>query len=49
MNAKELLSALDAFEKEKGIAKEVVIEALKEALEKAYKRNTDIDALCRVD
>ena len=26
-----------------------VIEALKEALEKAYKKNTDPDALCRVD
>jgi len=49
MNAKELLGALDAFEQEKGISKEVVIEALKEALEKAYKRNTDPDALCRVD
>lgn len=49
MNAKELLSALDAFEQEKGISKEVVLDALKEALEKAYKRNTDPDALCRVD
>ena len=49
MNAKELLGALDAFEQEKGISKEVVIEALKEALEKAYKKNTDPDALCRVD
>ena len=49
MNAKELLGALDAFEQQKGISKDVVIEALKEALEKAYKRNTDPDALCRVD
>lgn len=49
MNAKELLNALDAFEQQKGINKDVVIEALKEALEKAYKRNTDPDALCRVD
>lgn len=49
MNAKELLGALDAFEQEKGISKDVVLEALKEALEKAYKRNTDPDALCRVD
>ena len=49
MNAKELLGALDAFEQEKGISKDVVIEALKEALEKAYKKNTDPDALCRVD
>ena len=49
MNAKELLGALDAFEQEKGISKEVVIEALKEALEKAYKKHTDPDALCRVE
>ena len=49
MNAKELLGALDAFEQEKGISKDVVIEALKEALEKAYKKNTDPDALCRVE
>ena len=49
MNARELLGALDAFEQEKGISKDVVIEALKEALEKAYKKNTDPDALCRVD
>ncbi len=49
MNARELLNALDAFEQEKGIPKEVVIDALKEALEKAYKKNTDPDVLCRVD
>lgn len=49
MNAKELLGALDAFEQEKGISKDVVLDALKEALEKAYKKNTDPDALCRVD
>ena len=49
MNAKELLGALDAFEQEKGISKDIVLDALKEALEKAYKRNTDPDALCRVE
>ncbi len=49
MNAKDLLSALNAFEKEKGISKEIVVEALKEAIEKAYIRNTDMDALCRVE
>ena len=32
MNARELLNALDAFEQEKGISKEVVLDALKEAL-----------------
>ena len=35
MNARELLNALDAFEQEKGISKEIVLDALKEALEKA--------------
>lgn len=49
MNARELLNALDAFEEEKGISKEVVVDALKEALEKAYKKHTSPDVLCRVD
>ena len=49
MNARELLNALDAFEQEKGISKEVVLEALKEALEKAYKKHIDPDVLCRAD
>ena len=49
MNARDLLNALDAFEQEKGISKEVVLEALKEALEKAYKKHTDPDVLCRAD
>lgn len=35
----ELLDAMDVLEKEKGIKKEVVIEALTDALEKAYKTN----------
>ncbi|WDF83741.1 transcription termination factor NusA [Lacticaseibacillus pabuli] len=37
--SKEMLSALDALEQEKGIKKEVVIEALEAALTSAYKRN----------
>ena len=49
MNARDLLNALDAFEQEKGISKEVVLDALKEALEKAYKKHTDPDILCRAD
>ena len=49
MNARELINALDAFEQEKGISKEVVLEALKEALEKAYKKHVDPDVLCRAD
>ncbi|MBU9788037.1 transcription termination factor NusA [Lentilactobacillus sp. IMAU92037] len=37
--SKELLGALSALEEEKGIKKEVVIDALKAALVSAYKRN----------
>lgn len=37
--SKEMLNALDALEAEKGIAKEVVIEALEAALISAYKRH----------
>ena len=37
--SKELLNALDVLEKERGIKKEVIIEALKSALVSAYKRN----------
>ncbi|PLS34603.1 transcription termination/antitermination protein NusA [Carnobacterium maltaromaticum] len=37
--SKEMLNALDALETEKGIAKEIVIEALEAALGSAYKRN----------
>ncbi|GKT03273.1 transcription termination factor NusA [Furfurilactobacillus sp. WILCCON 0119] len=37
--SKELVGALDALEQEKGIKKEVVVEALEAALAAAYKRN----------
>ncbi|GKQ42612.1 transcription termination/antitermination protein NusA [Companilactobacillus sp. RD055328] len=37
--SKEMVDALDALEKEKGVKKEVVIEALEAALAAAYKRN----------
>ncbi|WP_034995625.1 NusA N-terminal domain-containing protein, partial [Liquorilactobacillus vini] len=37
--SKELVEALDALEKEKGIKKQVVVEALEAALVSAYKRN----------
>ena len=37
--AQEMLDAMNVLEKEKGIKKEVVIEALTDALEKAYKTN----------
>lgn len=36
INAKEFIKALDAFEKEKGISKELVLVALKEAMEKGF-------------
>jgi N utilization substance protein A len=49
MNAKELLNALDAFEQEKGISKDIIIEALKEAMVKAYLKMTDPDAKCKVE
>ncbi|WP_413627396.1 transcription termination factor NusA [Fructilactobacillus vespulae] len=39
--SKELVNALDALEVEKGVKKEVVIEALEAALVSAYKRNYD--------
>ncbi|MHA3066258.1 transcription termination factor NusA [Lacticaseibacillus saniviri] len=37
--SKEMIEALDALEVEKGVKKEVVVEALEAALESAYKRN----------
>ena len=36
---KDMLSALDVLEKDKGISKEIVISALEAALVSAYKRN----------
>ena len=35
----ELLAAMDVLEKEKGIKKEVIVEALTDALANAYKKN----------
>lgn len=40
-NYQELLGAMEVLEREKGIKKEVIIEALTEALAKAYKNNYD--------
>ncbi|MCD7894853.1 MAG: transcription termination factor NusA [Erysipelotrichaceae bacterium] len=39
MASKKFIQALELLEEEKGIKKEVVLDALKEAMEKAYKRN----------
>ena len=36
---KAFIKALDALEEERGIAKATVLDALKEALEKSYKKN----------
>lgn len=37
--SKEMLNALDTLEAEKGVSKEIVIEALEAALVSAYKRH----------
>lgn len=39
MASKKFIQALDLLESEKGIKKEIVLDALKEALEKSYKKN----------
>lgn len=39
MSSKKIIEALDILENERGIKREVVFEALKEALEKSYKKN----------
>lgn len=50
MNVKDMVSALQAIEDNRNISKDVVIDALKEALAKAYRKQIDIpDALIRVE
>ena len=51
INSKELLAAIDLLEQEKGISKDSIISALKEAMEKAYRKQLGSidDALVRVD
>jgi len=44
IDAKELITAMDELEKEKGIKKEVLIESIETALITAYKRNFDSSA-----
>jgi len=44
MKANEFIKAVEILEKERGIPKEIVVESLKEALEKAYKKNYDTEA-----
>lgn len=45
----ELLDALTILEKEKGISKEIIIEAIEAALISAYKRNFNQAQNVRVD
>lgn len=47
--SKELASALETLEKEKGISKEIVIDALEAALVSAYKRNYGTSQNVEVD
>lgn len=47
--SKELISALETLEKEKGISKEIVIDALEAALVSAYKRNYGTSQNVEVD
>ena len=52
MNAKEFFEALEQLEAERGIRKEDVIEALKEAMIKGYKKQLggdDADVRCDID
>ena len=50
MNYKDLLRALSSIEDERKISKDIVIDALKEALAKAYRKNVELpDILVRVD
>ena len=44
MKAKDFIDAVEILEKERGIPKEVVVESLKEALEKAYRKNNNTEA-----
>lgn len=48
-NSNELLEALDALEKQKGISRDVLIEAIEAALVTAYKRNFNQAQNVRVD
>ena len=49
MNTKEFLKAIDALVEQKGIKKETILEDLKEALEKAWKKTNDPYAEVRVE
>lgn len=50
MNLKDFMAAMQAIESDRKLSKEIVVEALTEALAKAYRKHIEIpDALVRVD
>ncbi len=50
MNLKDFMAAMQAIESDRKLSKEIVIEALQEALSKAFRKHIEIpDALVRVD
>ncbi len=50
MKLKDIITALQSIEEDRKVSKEIVIEALKEALAKAYRKNIDIpDVLIKVE
>ena len=50
MKLKDFMAAMQAIESDRKLSKEIVIEALQEALSKAYRKHIEIpDALVRVD
>ena len=50
MNLKDFMAAMQAIESDRKLSKEIVVDALTEALEKAYRKHIEIpDALVRVD
>lgn len=50
MKLKEFMAAMQAIESDRKLSKEIVVEALEEALAKAYRKHIDIaDAMVRVD
>ncbi len=50
MNLKDFMTAMQAIESDRKLSKEIVVEALQEALSKAFRKHIEIpDALVRVD
>lgn len=50
MKLKDFMAAMQAIESDRKLSKEIVVEALQEALSKAYRKHIEIpDALVRVD